>query len=197
MKCWKESPEYEQNYEKVPCDLSSLHISISDCSKIFKTGDVNCCAKLRGFRASVFQERERLLWGTGSAVRGIGCTRCVRCWKCKMSTSPSFASSMGYHHHHIGLNSFSWHSVSFKDVPRSKQGYYSTGADYLQGLNFNLRNQSPNPAHVVYVKNHTEPNTAGFIATLMWGNVFNSVGCSWGPWSSKLELALFNTKWVL
>lgn len=143
------------------------------------------------------RERERLLWGTGSAVRGIGCTRCVRCWKCKMSTSPSFASSMGYHHHHIGLNSFSWHSVSFKDVPRSKQGYYSTGADYLQGLNFNLRNQSPNPAHVVYVKNHTEPNTAGFIATLMWGNVFNSVGCSWGPWSSKLELALFNTKWVL
>lgn len=24
-----------------------------------------------------------------------------------LSTSPSFASGMGYHHHHIGLNSFS------------------------------------------------------------------------------------------
>lgn len=40
-----------------------------------------------------------------------------------LSTSPSLTSSMGYHHHHIRLNIFSWYSVSFKDIPHSKQGW--------------------------------------------------------------------------
>ena len=141
--------------------------------KDIKTGDVNCCAKLRGHQ---FSRRRRetavgyRLCNEGNRMRWMSMMLKVQ-ELINLSTSPSFASGMGYCHHHIGLNSFSWHSVSFKAVPCSKQGWYGTGADYLQGLNFNLSNQSPNPAHAVYVKNHMEPNTAGFIATIIWGNV--------------------------
>lgn len=175
IQCWKESLEYEQHSEKVLCDLTSLHISISDCSKMLKTGDIKCCAKLRGFRASVFQERERvhsgvqaLQWGEWGALGGCD-AQSARADKSVYICLhlPLLPAVLGCHHHpHAGLNSFPWHYV-----PCSQQGWYDAGADYLQGLNFNLSNQSPNPAHVLYVKNHTEPDAAGSVASVTWGNV--------------------------
>lgn len=190
MKCWKESPECEQHCEKVPCDLihyaSGFQIAQRYYRLVIRTAVPRCEASGHQFsrRGRRITAGYRLC-SEGNRVHWV-------CMVLEVQELISLSTSLFFPAGWATTTT----TLDWTAFPDSFKDWYDS--DSLQGLSdFSPSNQSPTPAHIVYVRTHTEP--------MLLVSLQSSCGPMWfTPWaiaeslnSLNKELALVNTTWLL